>query len=106
MKGTVSPLQTTVDTEQFRKLQESERYIIHVSGTKNKNNTYILIYSSRSYDTVHIYNSTVPFLLKYQKSELILDKCGFKKYFSFLAVFSSNFCGAHSPFFIKLFKGQ
>ena len=31
---TVSPLQTAVDTEQFRKLQESERYGIHVSGTK------------------------------------------------------------------------
>ena len=33
--GTQSPpLQTAVDTEKFRKLQESERYSIHVSGTK------------------------------------------------------------------------
>ena len=29
------PLQTAVDTEQFRNVQESERYSIHVSGTKS-----------------------------------------------------------------------
>jgi len=34
------------DTEQFRKLQESERYVIHVSGTKNKK----LLYSEHPSD--------------------------------------------------------
>ena len=29
------PLQTAVDTEQFRNVQETARYGIHVSGTKN-----------------------------------------------------------------------
>ena len=33
--GTQSPpLQSAVDTEQIRNLQDSERYAIHVSGTK------------------------------------------------------------------------
>ena len=31
-----SPLQTAVDTEQIRNVQDSERYAIHVSGTKKK----------------------------------------------------------------------
>ena len=30
------PLQTAVDTEQIRNVQDSERYAIHVSGTKIK----------------------------------------------------------------------
>ena len=30
-----SPLQTAVDTEQIRNVQDSERYATHVSGTKN-----------------------------------------------------------------------
>jgi len=37
MKGggdTVPPLQTAVDTEQIRNVQDSERYAIHVFGTK------------------------------------------------------------------------
>ena len=28
------PLQTAIDTEQFRNVQDSERYAIHVSGPK------------------------------------------------------------------------
>ena len=28
------PLQTAVDTEQIRNVQDSERYAIHISGTK------------------------------------------------------------------------
>jgi len=35
------PLQTAVDTEQFRNVQESERYGIHVSGTKIQYRTLI-----------------------------------------------------------------
>ena len=41
--GAQSPLlQTAVDTEQFRNVQESERYGIHVSGIKNKHLPFLL----------------------------------------------------------------
>ena len=33
-RTTVSPLQTAVDTEQLRNVQDSERYAIRVSGSK------------------------------------------------------------------------
>ena len=41
------PLQTAIDTEQFRKLQESERYVIHVSSTKKVNCTFTLFFISK-----------------------------------------------------------
>ena len=78
--GTHSPLlKTAVDTEQFRKLQESEKYVIHVSGTKTFASRYRLCCGHKFgpqnlFCTVHKVKRTY-FALRYRNgcSEAITD---------------------------------